>query len=67
MAAKKSRKKTKANGAKRTAKRKVMGVEGCVKAITRPKLAKLPTKKLESVSEKLRDRFSDTEVLLSQR
>jgi len=62
--AKKSRK-----GSKRSKKRASTGkgVESCLKAITKSKLAKLPTKKLEGASKKLRDRYTDTEVLLSQR
>jgi hypothetical protein len=57
-------------GPKRHSKRKAasgVGVEKCIKAITKSKLSKLPTKKLESASKKLRDRFTDTEVLLSGR
>ncbi len=56
-------------GPKRKKARKPSGasVEKCIKSITKSKLDKLTTKKLESASTKLRDRFTDTEILLSQR
>jgi hypothetical protein len=62
-------KKGKRKGPKRSKKRKTSGaaVIKCITSITKSKLSKLPTKNLESASKKLRDRFTDTEILLSQR